>query len=446
MTIDKPIGVSATVDAPLNTSIIGNSVAYWPAQTFVAPGTDTSYVDPAGNIQVRGAFTSDEGSYSNDFNSSATYDLLVGTCTFTSGSNKVYGVGTQFTTQLVWGDHVRLNSDNETFFEQVISVESDTELTLETVYTGVGGTGIGYYFGFHPVIGAGGSITVSNSVINIDSGTTSGSNTFIARDIDFQPTAFIMRNFYITTNPIEVTPYYGLFDSYDIKTAKSGAYVWFSNKELNGGLFITKTSQALYSQTIIPFTLPNGAMITTPARWRIEVTDDSASLIYNDVIIAVSRLHLPALYAPLSFLMGVYNETAATIPCDMYLDEILFKNVDVVNTASVLQTHVQNSSDVVTQDFLRELTSIVQLLVPTVRAMTNNVAMMVDINGRQRTNVETGTVTANCNINATQTLATVTSVTTLANQTNVGGYSAADEIPSMINTNASSLRTNIIVS
>jgi hypothetical protein len=78
--------------------------------------------------------------------------------------------------------------------------------------------------------------------------------------------------------------------------------------------------------------------------------------------------------------------------------------------------------------------------------MTNNVAMMVDINGRQRTNVEAGTVTANCNINATQTLATVTTVATVSNQTNIAGYSAADQIPSFINMNGIGLRDRIIVS
>jgi len=59
---------------------------------------------------------------------------------------------------------------------------------------------------------------------------------------------------------------------------------------------------------------------------------------------------------------------------------------------------------------------------------------MPDASARNRVNVETGT------------LATVTSVTAVANQTNIGGIAANPQIPSLMMLTADNLRRNITVS
>lgn len=66
---------------------------------------------------------------------------------------------------------------------------------------------------------------------------------------------------------------------------------------------------------------------------------------------------------------------------------------------------------------------------------------MPDTAGRMRVNVETGAVTAS--LAANQTLAIVT---TLTNQTQIGGLAATEHIPSLMRLGADSARRNITVS
>jgi hypothetical protein len=67
---------------------------------------------------------------------------------------------------------------------------------------------------------------------------------------------------------------------------------------------------------------------------------------------------------------------------------------------------------------------------------------MPDTSARNRVNVETGTIA----VSSLPTLATVTSVTAVANQTNIGGIAANPQIPSLMMLTADNLRRNITVS
>jgi len=58
----------------------------------------------------------------------------------------------------------------------------------------------------------------------------------------------------------------------------------------------------------------------------------------------------------------------------------------------------------------------------------------------------TRTMALTASIAAAQTLATVTQVVTLTNQTQIGGLSATEQIPSLMRLGADSLRRNITVS
>lgn len=66
---------------------------------------------------------------------------LTGTLTLTAGSAAVTGVGTAFLTELEVGDKIILDAD-ETWAE-VLSIASNTALTLTAVYGGTGGSGAG---------------------------------------------------------------------------------------------------------------------------------------------------------------------------------------------------------------------------------------------------------------------------------------------------------------
>ncbi len=76
------------------------------------------------------------------------------------------------------------------------------------------------------------------------------------------------------------------------------------------------------------------------------------------------------------------------------------------------------------------------------QSLTRSVGMaMPDAFGRLLVNVATGTVA----VSALPTLAAVTTLATLTNQTQIGGLPATEQIPSLMRLGADSLRRNILV-
>ena len=74
---------------------------------------------------------------------------VTGTVTLTNGSTAVTGVGTQFLTQFPAGRigrSIKLNADCASCWAEVLSVTSDTQMTLKIPYPGAGGTGAASYF------------------------------------------------------------------------------------------------------------------------------------------------------------------------------------------------------------------------------------------------------------------------------------------------------------
>jgi hypothetical protein len=89
-------------------------------------------------------------------------------------------------------------------------------------------------------------------------------------------------------------------------------------------------------------------------------------------------------------------------------------------------------------ELVEQLAAIRMLL----QSLTRSVGQaMPDAFGRLLVNVATGTVA----VSALPTLAAVTTVTTLTNQTQIGGLPATEQIPSLMRLGADSLRRNIVV-
>jgi len=85
-----------------------------------------------------------------------------------------------------------------------------------------------------------------------------------------------------------------------------------------------------------------------------------------------------------------------------------------------------------------ELIEAIEALRMTVGSLSRTIGMSIpDLIGRQRVVVDA--------ITAGLTLAAVTTVTTLTNQTQIGGFIAADQIPAFMHMSADSLRRNIVV-
>ena len=93
------------------------------------------------------------------------------------------------------------------------------------------------------------------------------------------------------------------------------------------------------------------------------------------------------------------------------------------------------------------LESTLQALRLAVAALTRTIGLMTpDAAGRMRVTLESAPAVVASSQSGTWNLSTITTCSTLTNQSQVGGYSANDQIPALMHLSADSLRRNITVS
>ena len=93
------------------------------------------------------------------------------------------------------------------------------------------------------------------------------------------------------------------------------------------------------------------------------------------------------------------------------------------------------------------LDSTLQALRLAVAALTRTIGLMTpDAAGRMRVTLESAPAVVAASQSGTWNLSTITTCSTLTNQSQVGGYSANDQIPALMHLSADSLRRNITVS
>lgn len=110
-------------------------------------GTDTDYQDvvswtiPTGKSGVVYEVSMVTNNFTKTVFRLQFQNSLTGTLTFTNASATVTGSGTSFTTELAVGDKIILDADE--IWSEVLSIASDTSLTLSAVYAGAGDSGAG---------------------------------------------------------------------------------------------------------------------------------------------------------------------------------------------------------------------------------------------------------------------------------------------------------------
>jgi len=88
-----------------------------------------------------------------------------------------------------------------------------------------------------------------------------------------------------------------------------------------------------------------------------------------------------------------------------------------------------------------------QALRLAVAALTRTIGLMTpDTAGRMRVTLESAPAVVAASQSGTWNLSTLTTCSTLTNQSQVGGYGANDQIPALMHLSADSLRRNITVS
>ena len=92
------------------------------------------------------------------------------------------------------------------------------------------------------------------------------------------------------------------------------------------------------------------------------------------------------------------------------------------------------------------LESTLQSLRLAVAALTRTIGLMTpDAAGRMRVTLESAPAVVPASQSGTWNLSTITTCSTLTNQSQVGGYGANDQIPALMHLSADSLRRNITV-
>lgn len=142
-------------------------------------------IDPSWNLVTRSLILTDEWWYTTNFSGSELY-IVIPDCIFTNGSDLVTTTAdlTQYMFQS--GDYVKFNSDADTKYRQIDSIEP-TKIYLKSAYTGTGGTGNMYVSKEQPKIWTGSTITIANGVCTMASGTTDWTVVELERDVDIYP-------------------------------------------------------------------------------------------------------------------------------------------------------------------------------------------------------------------------------------------------------------------
>ncbi len=332
---------NGTLHAPRNTNVdpigteyalITRDILYGDQQSSFSPDTKSYstatpaklFVDDSNNLQVRGQVLTDEASFRDDFTGTTLTPALTGTVSWTNASNTVTGAGTLFTTEIKVGDYIKKTTDANTLFVRVMSVESDTALTLETNYNGTTASAASVRSNWIPTIGASGAIAVGTSNLTITTGTTSGVINSVIRRGDFGPITLRMYAS-VSQRIVNQELRIGFSDNVTSLTPNIAAYVSFTGTSDTVCNFITSSSVAAIDTQTTAVTLPSGTTATL-REYKIDISGAQAILSIDGVIVARNTIHLPSPYDKLDFMCLAANTATAASSTTITVDYFYFNN------------------------------------------------------------------------------------------------------------------------
>ncbi len=312
--------------------LAGEAINYQPGYHPASEGGGKVATDPSGNLVTRSQVVTDEGSFRANF-SGASLAISIGTCTFTNGSAVV--TGTNLTSyDLHSGDYVKLDADAATAWTQVESFDSPTQLTLVSAYPGTGGTGASSCDIVKPVVGTGGSITVSSGQATIACGTTAAVTHELERDVDYGPLLF-QTGLSVSQRIANQDIYVGLYD--EEHAATPYYYAWFRINGVTNTTVICESGQKrdgapsggeLETTTV---TLPNGQTTATARRWRIEVMLAKLRFYIDGVLVAEHYKAMPRPMDKLTATVRCVNGTTPASGTNVIVDYMTAKNFNTVD-------------------------------------------------------------------------------------------------------------------
>ncbi len=372
-----PVTLSTQQDAKLDVLVLEaqqtaealntrQATAFYPAFTPPPPaGTEVGTTfDEFGSLFVRGGVTTDEGSVRVNF-SGVTLEHSIGVLTFTNGQTTVTGSGilSADPPPLV-GDYLKLASDAESAYARIVSIDSDTDLTLDVPYTGTGGTGVSALASMRPTTtGTGATITVASGSATIACNTTAEQTISLLREMDYGPLVYQTRSS-VSQRITNQTIYRGLLKPNG--DLRYGAYFKLSGTTNTTVVCETAWASAapasgadLETTTV---TIPNGGTTAQALTARIEVRGEQVSFYISEVLVATHTVVVPRPYDILSMGTIILNGTTPASNTNVVIDYEVCNNLDSLRVS------------------LANLTDALVATQPPMRLFSYNVAGVIAIN------------------------------------------------------------------
>lgn len=231
----------------------------------------TAGIDPEGQVNIRGPIHTDESSVRINFANSAP-SVTIGAVTV-SGTT-VTGSGF-LDLKIDKGDYFKIQADTETSLRQIESIDSDTQITLASAYTGAG-SGTGERWIVQTVTGSGATISVASGQCTIAAGTTANAITEIKRLIDFSPV-----NGQIGVSISQRIANQDIYIGFRDPSSTIKYFTWFrltgtTNTVVNveSGYNPTTAPSASETASVTSITLPNGITTASIISFRVETSFD----------------------------------------------------------------------------------------------------------------------------------------------------------------------------
>lgn len=285
-----------------------DSKDFWPQYTGTGESNQRPSIDPGGNLLVRGAVTTDEGTFRANF---ANTSLAVSVGNVSVAGSVVTGTGF-LASDIHYKDYFKLNADAESAWTAIESIDSDTQLTLRADYVG-GTSGAASRALMRPVTGSGGSISVASGQVTLTTGTTTNAITRITRDVDYAPMVYRGR-LSISQRIVNQTFRIGLSESF------TTADRWFSRFKVDGTTNTTVICETGRNPTTTPsaaetesttVTLPGGATTAALNDYRVEMLTEKVAFFINGVLVATHTRSIPAQYDQMEASVTCINGAVA---------------------------------------------------------------------------------------------------------------------------------------
>jgi hypothetical protein len=347
VSVSGTVGVSISGGSISGQYVGGYSVGgYYPQNARVvvwgtAGAAQTCTFDVNGNINTRGAITTDEGAFRESFNMSGNvlYRQISGVVTLTNGSTAMSIVSGTFLDNIFSArDFVKTSGDIDNYYAQVDAIGSATTATLTSAYQGTTTTsGILYTSRLGIIQYYSGAYSIASSNINLGAGVTVSGQMFVFKSIDYLP--FIVSTYGIVTQRISgQDAYIGFADS----ATNPGDFARFHFTGTSNGTVNCETgfsvggggNVASGNYDITAASIPSSGVTNSGHYYRIDLSAENATFTIDNITVATNRINIPNPYTTLNFYAGWQNGgVAPASSSQLYLDYVFANDVDAVQVA-----------------------------------------------------------------------------------------------------------------